>query len=339
MSRAANRVIRTVYEMLAIYRVENNRVVRSEPRPGSPVPADTVWMDLMNPTQAEVAAVERGLDIDVPTLDEMKEIEASSRLRVEEGVLMMTAMVLSQSESERPLCSAITFVLSKAKLATIRYADPQPFRVFSARVQNRTGVYPHGEGILLGLLDSIIDRTADILERIGDEVNALSSQVFGHGEEEPADGSRDLKALLRRVGHQGDLISKGRESLVSIGRMLAFLTQRVGSTSHPEIRAHLDTLTHDATSLSDHATFLTNKVNFLLEATLGLINVEQNNIIKIFSVAAVAMMPPTLIASIYGMNFHFMPELDWPWAYPAIIVVMILSAVAPYIYFKRKGWL
>ena len=325
--------------MLAIYRVENNRVMRSEQRPGSPVPPGTVWMDLMNPTQAEVSAVERGLDLDVPTLEEMKEIEASSRLRVEDGVMLMTAMVLSQSETERPLCSAITFILSNGRLVTIRYADPQPFRAFGARVQIRTGAFTHGEAVLLGLLDAIIDRTADILERIGDEVNTLSSQVFGHGEGGATNGPRDLKALLSRVGHEGDLISKGRESLVSLGRMLAFLTQRVATTSHPELRAYVETLVHDTTSLSDHATFLSNKVNFLLEATLGLINVEQNNIIKIFSVAAVAMMPPTLIASIYGMNFHDMPELDWPWAYPVVILIMILSAIGPYIYFKRKGWL
>lgn len=325
--------------MLAIYRVENNRVLRSEQRPGSPVPPNTIWMDLMNPTAAEVSAVERGLDLDVPTLDEMKEIEASSRLRVEDGVMLMTAMVLSQSETERPLCSAMTFILSSGRLVTIRYADPQPLRAFSARIQTRTGVFEHGEGVLLGLLDAIIDRTADILERIGEEVNTLSSQVFGHGEEGATNGPRDLKALLSRVGHQGDLISKGRESLVSLGRMLAFLTQRVATKSHPELRAYVDTLTHDTTSLSDHATFLSNKVNFLLEATLGLINVEQNNIIKIFSVAAVAMMPPTLIASIYGMNFHDMPELDWPWAYPAVILIMVMSAIGPYIYFKRKGWL
>lgn len=325
--------------MLAVYRVENNRVMRSEQEPGAPVPPHTVWMDLMNPSQAEVAAVERSLDLDVPTLEEMKEIEASSRLRVEEGVLLMTAMVLSQSETDRPLCSAVTFILASGRLVTIRYADPHPFRTFGARVQARTGVFQQGESVLFGLLDAIIDRTADILERIGDEVNALSYQVFGHGDEQLASEARDLKALLSRVGHQGDLISKGRESLVSLGRMLAFLTQRVATTQHPEMRAYVDTLTHDAASLSDHATFLSNKVSFLLEATLGLINVEQNNIIKIFSVAAVAMMPPTLIASMYGMNFRFMPELDWPWAYPAIIVIMFLSAILPYLYFKRKGWL
>jgi magnesium transporter len=269
----------------------------------------------------------------------MKEIEVSSRLRVEEGAIMMTAMVLAQSETERPLCSAVTFMLARNKLVTLRYADPLPFRVFAARVPQRPGTFAKGDDVLLGLLDAIIDRTADILERIGDEVNNLSSQVFGHGAEEPADGSRDLKELLRRVGHQGDLISKGRESLVSIGRMLSFLAQRMGATLTKELRGHVETLTHDAASLSDHATFLSNKVNFLLEATLGLINVEQNNIIKIFSVAAVALMPPTLIASIYGMNFHNMPELDWPYAYPLAVLVMILSAIAPYLYFKKKGWL
>jgi magnesium transporter len=325
--------------MLAIYRVEENRVVRSELAPGKPVPPNAVWIDLVDPTPAEVAAVEGALDIDVPTLDEMKEIEVSSRLRIEDGAMLMTAMVLSQSESERPLCSAITFMLSHGRLVTLRYADPQPFRAFASRVPHRPGTFAHGENVLLGLLDAIIDRTADILEHIGDEVNNLSFQVFGHGGEEATNGNRDLKALLRRVGQRGDLISKGRESLVSLGRILSFMAQRMGATLTPELRGHVDTLTHDATSLSDHATFLSNKVNFLLEAMLGLINVEQNNIIKIFSVAAVAMMPPTLIASIYGMNFHSMPELSWPFGYPVALALMVLSAILPYLYFKGKGWL
>jgi len=325
--------------MLAIYRVEGNRIMRSELAPGESVPDGAMWLDLKEPTPAEVKAVETALDLEVPTPDEMKEIEASSRLRVEEGAMMMTAMVLAQSETERPICSAVTFMLSRGRLVTLRYADPLPFRMFSARVPQRPQTFAKGEDVLLGLLDAIIDRTADILERIGDEVNNLSSQVFGHGAEEVSNGSRDLKQLLRRVGHQGDLISKGRESLVSIGRMLSFLAQRMGAALPNVLRGHVETLTHDAASLSDHATFLSNKVNFLLEATLGLINVEQNNIIKIFSVAAVALMPPTLIASIYGMNFHRMPELNWPYGYPLAILVMILSAILPYLYFKGKGWL
>lgn len=325
--------------MLAIYRVEGNRIVCSEMEPEMPVPDAAVWVDLRDPTPAEVATVEHVLDIDVPTPDEMKEIEASSRLRVEDSAITMTAMVLAQSETERPLCSAITFMLARNRLITLRYADPLPFRVFASRIRQKPGTSGKGENILLGLLDAIIDRTADILERIGDDVNNLSSQVFGTSGEEPTNGSRDLKELLRRIGHEGDLISKGRESLVSLGRMLSFLAQRMGTALPKELRGHVETLTHDAASLSDHASFLSNKVNFLLEATLGLINVEQNNIIKIFSVAAVALMPPTLIASIYGMNFRSMPELSWPYGYPVAILLMIFSAIMPYMFFKRKGWL
>ena len=325
--------------MLAIYQVEGNRIVCAELEPDMPVPDSAVWVDLREPTPAEVAAVEHAFDIDVPTPDEMKEIEVSSRLRMEDGAIIMTALVMAQSETERPTCSAITFILSRNHLVTLRYADPLPFRVFSSRLCQKPGASGKGENVLLGLLDAVIDRTADILERIGDDVNNLSSQVFGTGDSEPTNSSRDLKELLRRIGHEGDLISKGRESLVSLGRMLSFLAQRMGAALPKELRGHVETLTHDAASLSDHASFLSNKVNFLLEATLGLINVEQNNIIKIFSVAAVALMPPTLIASIYGMNFHSMPELSWPYGYPVAIALMIVSAILPYLFFKRKGWL
>lgn len=325
--------------MLAIYRVEGNRITFAELEPEAPVPDSAVWVDLRDPTPAEVATVEHAFDIDVPTPDEMKEIEVSSRLRMEDGVITMTAMVMAQSETERPVCAAITFILSRNRLVTLRYADPLPFRVFASRLCQKPGGPGKGETVLMGLLDAVIDRTADILERIGDDVNNLSSQVFGTGDSEPTNGSRDLKELLRRIGHEGDLISKGRESLVSLGRMLSFLAQRMGAALPKELRGHVETLTHDAASLSDHASFLSNKVNFLLEATLGLINVEQNNIIKIFSVAAVALMPPTLIASIYGMNFRSMPELSWPFGYPIALALMIVSAILPYLFFKRKGWL
>lgn len=320
--------------MLSAYRVENHRVTRTELEPGMPVPDGTVWLDLFMPTAEEVHVVENALDIDVPTPDEMKEIEASSRLRIEDGTMVMTALVLAQVEMERPMCSAITFMLSHGKLVTLRYSDPLPFRAFTSRAAHKPGGFGQGEAVLMGLMDAIIDRGADILERIGDDVNNLSFQVFGEGPR-----NRDLKEQLRRVGYQGDMISKARESLVSLGRMLSFIAQRMGAGLSTELRGHVDTLTHDAASLSDHATFLSSKVNFLLETTLGLINIEQNNIIKIFSVAGVALMPPTLIASVYGMNFRDMPELGWPFGYPLAVILMIVSAILPYIYFKRKGWL
>ncbi|MFZ0695063.1 MAG: magnesium transporter CorA family protein [Alphaproteobacteria bacterium] len=327
--------------MLSAYRVENHRVTRTELKPGMPVPDGTAWLDLFAPTAEEVHTVENALDVDVPTPDEMKEIEASSRLYIEDGTMVMTALVLAQVEMERPMCSAITFMPSHGKLVTLRYSDPLPFRAFTSRTMHKPGHKPggfaQGEAVLMGLMDAIIDRGADILERIGDEVNNLSFQVFSESGNGPR--NRDLKEQLRREGYQGDMIAKARESLVSLGRMLSFIAQRMGASLSPELRGHVDTLTHDAASLSDHATFLSGKVNFLLETTLGLINVEQNNIIKIFSVAGVALMPPTLIASVYGMNFRDMPELGWPLGYPLAVILMIVSAILPYIYFKRKGWL
>ncbi|MGB8274718.1 MAG: magnesium/cobalt transporter CorA [Alphaproteobacteria bacterium] len=322
--------------MLTIYVPRENRVTHTEFAAGEALPTETVWGDLHEPTAFEVSAVEHAFGVDVPTRDEMKEIEASSRLRREEEGLYMTALVLAQAESDRPLCSAITFILSADRLVTLRYADPQAFHTFATRMQARPAQFATGETLFLGLLDAIIDRAADILEKIGDEVNALSHAAFS--QEAGTATSQNFKGVLRSLGHQGDLISKARESLVSMGRMIAFLAQAADERSR-EARVHLDTVSRDIASLSDYATFLANKVNFLLEATLGLLNVEQNNIIKIFSVAAVVLMPPTLIASIYGMNFHFMPELSSPYGYPLALAAMVVSAIVPYLFFRFRGWL
>jgi magnesium transporter len=322
--------------MLTIHVPQENRITRIEFAAGEALPVETLWGDLREPTAFEVSAVEHAFDIDVPTREEMKEIEASSRLRREEEGLYMTALVLSRADTEHPECSAVTFILAGNRLVTLRYADPQAFRTFATRMQARPSQFASAEAVFLGLLDTIIDRAADILEHVGDEVNTLSTEAFGQGDEE-AD-SRNFKNVLRRLGKEGDLISKARESLVSMGRMLAFLGQVSDGTSR-DSRTHLETLSRDTASLSDHATFLANKVNFLLEATLGLINVQQNNIIKIFSVAAVVLMPPTLIASIYGMNFHAMPELSWPYGYPIALIAMVVSAILPYLFFRFRGWL
>ena len=322
--------------MLTIYAPHQGRIAATEFAAGEALPPETVWGDLREPTAFEVSAVAHAFGVDVPSREEMKEIEASSRLRREEEGLYMTALLLSRTDTEHPECSAITFILASDRLVTLRYADPQSFRTFATRIQARPGQYLTGEAALLGLLDTVIDRAADILEQIGDQVNALSTEAFGQGDEE-ADG-RNFKNVLRRLGKEGDLISKARESLVSMGRLLAFLGQTSEGRSRKS-RTHLETLSHDIASLSDHATFLANKVNFLLEATLGLINVQQNNIIKIFSVAAVVLMPPTLIASIYGMNFHAMPELAWPYGYPLALVTMVVSAILPYLFFRYRGWL
>jgi magnesium transporter len=193
-------------------------------------------------------------------------------------------------------------------------------------------------GILAGLLESVIERTADVLERVGVGLDDLSANVFAPAAKGGAH-SRNLRSVMERIGRDGDLTSKARESLVTLARQLTFVQQTTAVQMPNEMRARYRSMSRDVLALSDHASFLANKSSFMLQATLGLINIEQNNIIKIFSVAAVMFLPPTLIASIYGMNFHFMPELDWPFGYPLALGVILVSAILPYLFFRRRGWL
>ena len=306
---------------------------------GTGVPEGLAWVDLLGPTVAEEHLVATILGIDLPTHEEMQEIEVSSRLYQQEGKLFMTAWVLTRSETDNPQSTAVTFILADDHLVTVRYADPRSFAAFITRVGQAGAAVRHGETVLVGLLDAIVDRTADVLERTGAEVEAVSHTVFEHSDPRSTK-SRDFQEVLRRIGRIGGLASKARESLVSIGRLTAFLSQSMdGSRSPKELRARLKTVSRDVHALTDHASFLNNKINFLLDATLGMINIEQNAIIKIFSVAAVVFLPPTLIASIYGMNFAHLPELEWLVGYPFSLLLMVASALLPYLYFKRRGWL
>ena len=191
----------------------------------------------------------------------------------------------------------------------------------------------------MDLLDAVIDREADLLERIGVEVDQVSHEIFDpHGK--GPDKSLSYNDILKTIGSKGDLTSKVRESLVSLGRLLLFLANEAeGMRWHKDVRLQLQAMQRDVLSLSDHATYLTNNITFMLDAMVGVVTIEQNNIIKIFSIASVALMPPTLIASIYGMNFHHMPELDWKWGYPIAIGLMVAAAALPYFFFKWKKWL
>jgi magnesium transporter len=269
----------------------------------------------------------------------MAEIEVSSRLYVEDGAAFMTATVLSRSESDKPDVSAVTFILAAASLVTVRYTEPRPFQAFAQRAQRPRSGFVSAELVLFGLLEAIVDRSADILERIALDVELISQDVFRYEGGNPPKG-HDFQEALKRIGRSGDLNSNTRESLGSIERLLGFLSNVAAArATGKECRARVKTLVRDVHSLIDRASFLSNKITFLLEATLGLIGIEQNSIIKIFSVAAVAFLPPTLIASIYGMNFAHMPELDWTVGYPFALLLMIVSAVIPFLYFKRRGWM
>jgi magnesium transporter len=321
--------------VLAIYTPAERCFTRAPA--GDAVPADAVWIDFLDPTREEELAVERALGVDLPTREEMEEIEFTSRLYVEHGGVYMTALALSRTDTDEPHIGPITFVLAGAKLVTIRYSDPRAFPHVAARIQRPNSGLKAAPIVMAALIEGLVDRLADVLEAIGRDIEALSAEVFA-----PARRGRDYNAVLRRLGRKNDFLSKVRESLVSMTRLDHFAVEQVAfedAGQGREFKNRMKSLDKDIASLLDHTGFLSGKIGFLLDATLGLINIEQNGIIKLFSVVSVALMPPTLIASIYGMNFEHMPELSWPWGYPMAVGLMIVSAALPLWYFRRRGWL
>ncbi|MFD2183447.1 magnesium transporter CorA family protein [Rhodoplanes azumiensis] len=305
--------------------------------PDEDIPDSAVWIDLVSPVPPEDKMVERAVGVYVPTREEMQEIEPTSRLYVENGARYMTATLMCRSDSDTPTTTAVTFILAGHRLITVRYDEPKPFSLVANKLARQCSATISGEIVLMELLDAIIDRSADILERIGTEVDAVSRTIFLP--ERPGGRIRS-QDILREIGRTGDLTSKARECLVSIGRLVLYLANEAdGLRWAKDQRATLKGMQRDVQSLSDHATYLANKITFLLDAMVGVVTIEQNNIIKIFSVAAVVLMPPTLVASIYGMNFKHMPELDFPYGYPMALVLMVVAAVVPYVFFKLKKWL
>lgn len=299
--------------------------------------ADIIWVDMLHPTADEEAAVEAWLKIEIPTREEMEEIEISSRLYVENGAYVMTATLPAQADNDRPEMLPVTFVLAGRRLVTIRYHEPRVFQTFPMRAEKADTGCTNGESILVSLLEAIVDRLADVLERASRDVVDISHDIFEATEKKASKRDRDFKAILRRIGSKEDLVSKVQDSLLTLQRLSGFFANVVGQDK--PVRARVKTIARDVASLTDHASFQTQKINFLLDATLGMINIEQNGIIKIFSVAAVVFLPPTLVASIYGMNFEAMPELKLVFGYPLALGVMVVSAVLPFWFFRRKGWL
>ena len=300
---------------------------------------ETVWIDLLNPTSDEEEFIETALKIDVPTREEQQEIEVSSRLYQEEGAYFMTATLLYVGDESEAKTTPVSFILIGTRLVTLRYAEPRAFPIFAARCNRQESNLGKGTTVLLGLLDTIVDRLADFVERVQAEVEELSHQVFGN-EGKSTGRQRRFDVLLKSIGREGEVASKARESCHSLGRLLTFLAFAVNERKEGKpVQSRVRAAARDVTSLTDHATFLSGKIIFLLDATLGMIQIQQNDIIKIFSVAAVVFMPPTLIASIYGMNFEIMPELQWVFGYPFALGLMVMFAVLPYIYFKHRGWL
>ena len=322
--------------MLTIYGLADRALVTAAISNTMPPEGPAVWFDLLEPTEDEDSDLERILGVAVPTRAEMEEIEASSRLYAEDGTLYMTALVQVRSESGSPHLTPITFILVGTRLATVRYETPKSFEIYRNRADRPGFGLADGRGVLLGLLETIVDRLADALENVGADIERLSSDVFRPRRER----EKGLEEAITAVGRLGGAVARAEESIVSLSRLFHFLAEHGGRDRlDPDGRARLVTLDHDIRSLAEHAKSLDAKVNFLLSATLGLVGLEQNTIVKIFSILAVVFMPPTLIASIYGMNFHFMPELEKPWGYPMALGLMLASVATTFAVFKWKRWL
>ncbi len=322
--------------MITTYDLQGSGLVKSDGQ--IQLKATSIWIDLLNPTKEEDHFVEKQLGISIPTRAETREIEASNRLYQETGAHYMTAFILFNAESLMPSTSNVTFILAGNRLVTVRYCEPKAFPLFLARVDKGDLTCQTAGAIMMGLVEAIIHRAADLIERIQDEVEKTAHAVFDIKNGDQTRG-RGLDLLLRAAGKEGDITSRAQESAFSLDRLLTYFSHVLKERGNETVLLQRVEIAHrDVHSLMEHMRFLTGRIAFLLDATLGMINIEQNTIIKIFSVASVALMPPTLIASIYGMNFKFMPELEHPWGYPIAVAMMVLSAVIPFVYFRRKGW-
>ena len=301
-----------------------------------------IWIDMLSPTQVEERAVQDALRLEIPTREEMQEIESSSRLYREGEVLFLTANFLYGVDKDEFGSTPITFVLTNTALITVRYQTPKAFDIFRVRAQRQpVALLNSPDGVMLHLFEQVVDRLADILERVGANMDAASQSTFRAARSTAKANRRDdqLKDTLITLGQVGEVTTRASETLLGLSRILTFVGAEKAGAVRKENQGLIKTLVRDVRSLVEHANFLNNKAQFLLDAVLGIINVEQNAIIKTFTVASVALMPPTLIASIYGMNYEHMPELKWELGYPFALLLMVCSAILPVWYFRKKGWL
>jgi magnesium transporter len=313
------------------------------PTPAGDAPdATAVWIDLLRAEPAEVAQVEALTGLHVPSRPELEEIESSSRLAERDGALYLTYPAAKRDDTGETRTTPVGFVLTRDRLLTVRFDEMLGFDSFAARCRNGERRAGSGIEVFVGLCEVIIDRLADVLEREGDGLDRASHRIFRHGGKDappPRKADAELRAVLRNIGHAGDLISKIRDTLLGLGRILPYVQVMAKDWTSAELRARLKTMRADIQSLTDYNLHLANKVQFLLDATLGYINIEQNNIIRVLTVVSVVGVPPTFVASMYGMNFEGMPELHWHYGYAYALALILVSAVLPLLWFRVRGWL
>ncbi len=325
--------------MIKAYRSNCEAISLSSDRELTHIADDIIWIDLINPHRDEEKRVETLLGTELPTREDLKDIEPSSRLYKEDDNVFMTASLVWKADSSDPQLTDVAFILAGNRLVTIRYAEPKSFNLFIAAITRTPHEIASGAVLLLKLLETIVDRTAEIIENSVIGIDHVAKGIFGGEARSKRKAPRYLEDKIAEIASFHRLASKVRDSLTSLARMQSFL--QVTSVVHQDkdAREMGASISRDIHSLSEHVSYISGNLTFLLDASLGIINVEQNAIIKIFSIASVVFLPPTLVASIYGMNFAHMPELQWSYGYPLAIFVMLISAIIPFIVFRWKGWL
>lgn len=300
------------------------------------------WIDLFQPTDEEKARVEAATKLTIASEADLAEIETSSRLAYDGNALYLSMPLIAKAEGQPADTRPIGFVLSKDRLITIRFNRSKAFHNF-LDTQHRAPMESVAPiDIFMLMMEAICDRLADLLETIRDDLDRISKQIFlenGDGLGRGRTKGNELQDVLKAIGRAGDLMSRVRDSLLGVGRILPYVAQIAAPWIDREMRDRIKSLRQDVSSLSDYDGHLNGKMQFLLDATLGLINTTQNNIIKVLTVVSVVGVPPTLVASIYGMNFKDMPELNWDFGYPYGLAMIFLSAIIPLIWFRMRGWL
>ena len=310
----------------------------------SPEAAQAVWLDLLSPTEEERALAERATGLRVPTMAELAEIESSSRTYTVSDTLFLSAPMSYRSQDGVSQVAPLGFVLSPERLITVRFAPLPAFDTFAETFARGEARHP-GSGacsasVFVGLLEAIVDRLADVLERVGKDLDEVSRRVFRPDVSRRSRRvSDELRATLGQVGRLGDGLSNLRDSLLGVSRIVNFTPGAARGWLPEDLRPRFDALHQDLVSLTDYDSQLTNKVQLLLDATLGFINIEQNNSFRFLTVVSVVGIPPTLIASIYGMNFEHIPELHWAYGYYYGLALIALSALIPLAWFRWRGWI
>ncbi len=298
---------------------------------------DSVWIDLASPTADESRRVAAATGLEVASRDELSEIQTSSRLIAEDGAFYLSMPLVNAGDGT---IAPVGFVLSPERLLTIRFADSPAFELSPGRQPGVQRTCPTAAHVLVGLLEAIVDRQADALEQTRTELDAISRRIFrADMPSKRNEEDRLLRETLAAIGRAGDFVSQVHDSHHGAGRIVAFIQAMGHERLPPDLAPRLRTLRQDIASLNDFSTHLTGKVQFLLDATLGLINIAQSHIIKVLAVVGTVGVPPTLIASIYGMNFEAMPELRWALRYPIALLLIVASAVVPLLWFRSRGWL